>query len=205
MEDKNNNKIFEFKIKPVLSYVGTIGASILSVCYIICIFVLINGFKPIEGKEISQPIVFAVITAIIGLMIMQFLKIQGISFAKSDPDNQKILTEYYNNKTKDKKPHSIKYFWATSIIKDFLIKGVTVIISTTGIIYIVIEGCHDWNLLLLAIINLLMFICFGFLSLVSAYDFYNEKHIPYIKLQLENNKKEIENVRNRTEQSDSET
>ena len=203
MEENKRNKIFENKIKPILSYVGSIGAVILSICYIICIFVLIIGFK--VNKNFSQSIVFAVITAVIGLMIMQFLKVQGISFAKSDPDNQKILTEYYNNKTKDKKPHSIKYFWATSLIKDFLIKGITVMFSTAGIIYIVIEGSNDWNLLLLAIVNLLMFICFGFLSLVSAYDFYNEKHIPYIKLQLENNKKEIENVRNTTEQSDSET
>ena len=203
MEENKRNKIFENKIKPILSYVGSIGAVILSICYIICIFVLIIGFK--VNKNFSQSIVFAVITAIIGLMIMQFLKVQGISFAKSDPDNQKILAEYYNNKTKDKKPHSIKYFWATSLIKDFLIKGITVMFSTAGIIYIVIEGSNDWNLLLLAIVNLLMFICFGFLSLVSAYDFYNEKHIPYIKLQLENNKKEIENVRNTTEQSDSKT
>ena len=201
MEENKSKKLFEIKIKPVLSYVGTIGAVILSICYIICVFVLVIGFK--ANKNLSQSIIFAVITAVIGLIIMQFLKIQGISFAKSDPDNQKILTEYYNNKTKDKKPHSIKYFWTVSLIKDFLIKGVSVIFSTAGIIYIVIEGSNDWNMLLLAIVNLLMFICFGFLSLVSAYDFYNEKHIPYIKLQLENNKKEIENVRDKTEQSDS--
>ena len=42
----------------------------------------------------------------------------------------------------------------------------------------------DYNLLFLAVVNLLMFICFGFISLVNAYDFYNNKHVPYMKEQL---------------------
>lgn len=29
-----------------------------------------------------------------------------------------------------------------------------------------------------------MFVCFGFISLVNAYDFYNNKHVPYMKEQL---------------------
>ena len=30
-----------------------------------------------------------------------------------------------------------------------------------------------------------MFVCFGFISLVNAYDFYNNNHVPYMKEQLE--------------------
>ena len=30
-----------------------------------------------------------------------------------------------------------------------------------------------------------MFICFGFLSLVKAYDFFNQMHIPFLVEQLE--------------------
>ena len=29
-----------------------------------------------------------------------------------------------------------------------------------------------------------MFICFGFISLVNAYDFFNNQHVPYMKEQL---------------------
>jgi hypothetical protein len=29
-----------------------------------------------------------------------------------------------------------------------------------------------------------MFVCFGFISLVNAYDFYNNNHVPYMKEQL---------------------
>ena len=36
-----------------------------------------------------------------------------------------------------------------------------------------------------------MFICFGFLSLVNAYDFFNQRHVPYMIDQLEKAKEEI--------------
>ena len=63
-----------------------------------------------------------------------------------------------------------------------------------GVIYIVIQGCNDYNLLLLALVNLVMFICFGLLALNKAYDFYNDRHIPYIIDQIN---KEKENDNNR--------
>ena len=60
--------------------------------------------------------------------------------------------------------------------------------TTVGLVYIVIVGSNDYNLLLLAVVNLLMFICFGFLSLVNAYDFFNQRHVPYMLDQLEKSK-----------------
>ena len=36
----------------------------------------------------------------------------------------------------------------------------------------------------MAIVNLLMFVCFGFISLVNAYDFFNNNHVPYMIEQL---------------------
>lgn len=173
---------FELKIKPILTYVGLIGAIICSIAYIISVFVLINGFKV---EEMLQTTVFAIVNAIVGFVIMQFLKFQGTSFAKELPENKPIIERYYRTKTKDKKLHSIKYFWTTSVIKDALVKCGSLAITTIGIIYIVIQGSNDYNLLLLALVNLLMFICFGFLSLVKAYDFFNQMHIPFLVEQLE--------------------
>lgn len=41
-----------------------------------------------------------------------------------------------------------------------------------------------------------MFICFGFLSLVNAYDFFNQRHVPYMIDQLEKaNEEEKQNTR----------
>ena len=108
------------------------------------------------------------------------------------PENEELIKRYYQTKTKDKKVHSITYFWTTSVIKDIIVKCLTLAGTTIGLIYIVIQGSNDYNLLFLAIVNLLMFVCFGFISLVNAYDFYNNNHVPYMKEQLEKAKQEPE-------------
>ena len=165
------------KLINVLKYIGIIGATICSVAYIFVVIVLIQGFKV---ETTTQTVIFAVVNAIVGFIIMQFLKVQGEQFAKNKPENKKIIDEYYNSKTKDKKLHSMRYYWITSIIQDIFTKVLTVFASTFGIIYIVIVGSNDWNLLMLALVNLLLFICFGLLALNNAFEFFNNKHIPYM-------------------------
>ena len=191
-----NNEVFENKIKPVLTYIGIIGASITSIAYIILMFILIKGF---EYQQTVQTITFAVINAAVGLIIANFLKYQGISFAKELDQNKELIKEYYATKTKDKKNHSLGFFWATSLIKDILIKGLSVAFVTCGLIYIVIIGSNDWNLLLLAIVNLLLFICFGLLSLNKAYEYYNNIYVNYMKEQIKN--KENKKCSNITEKN----
>ena len=187
----DRRSFFEKRIQPILQYVGVIGAILMSIMYIIIVVILIIGFK---AQSIQNTIVFAVINAIVGLMIMQFLKIQGISFAKNLPENIEIAKQYYNTKTKDKKIQSIKYYWISSLIKDFIDKGLSIAFTTAGIIYIVIVGSNDYTLLLLALANLILFICFGLLALNNAYEFYNNKHVPYMQEMIKNKitKKEIE-------------
>ena len=172
----------EKKILPILNYVGIIGACIMVIAYIIAVFVLIRGF---QAEALLQTTIFGCVNAATGFVIMQFLKIQGVSFAKMLPENEELIKRYYQTKTKDKKVHSITYFWTTSVIKDIIVKCLTLAGTTIGLIYIVIQGSNDYNLLFLAIVNLLMFVCFGFISLVNAYDFYNNNHVPYMKEQLE--------------------
>ena len=157
--------------------VGIIGAGIMIVAYIIAVFVLIRGF---QAEAFLQTTIFGCVNAATGFVIMQFLKIQGVSFAKMLPENEEIIKRYYQTKTKDNKVHSITYFWTTSVIKDIIVKCLTLAGTTIGLIYIVIQGSNDYNLLFLAIVNLLMFMCFGFISLVNAYDFYNNNHVPYM-------------------------
>ena len=180
--------ILEKKILPILNYVGIIGAAIMTVAYIIAVFVLIRGFK---AEALLQTTIFGCVNAATGFVIMQFLKIQGVSFAKMLPENQEIIKAYYRTQTKDKKAHSITFFWTTSVIKDIVVKCATLAATTIGLIYIVIQGSNDYNLLFLAIVNLLMFMCFGFISLVNAYDFYNNNHVPYMTNKL-NEAKEAE-------------
>lgn len=172
----------EKRLLNILKYAGIIGAAICSVAYIIVVLVLIQGFK-VESN--TQTLTFALVNAVVGFIILTFLKIQGESFAKNLPENKVISNAYYESQTRDKKYHSMKYFWITSTIKDILTKVLGVFVSTFGIIYIVIVGSNDWNLLLLAFVNLLLFISFGLLGLEKSYEFYNTRMIPYMQHQLD--------------------
>lgn len=182
-----DNERFEKHIKPILTYVGLIGAVLTSIAYIILIFILIKGFK---YEQTTQTIVFALVNAAVGLIIANFLKYQGISFAKEIPANQELLKNYYGAKTKDKKNHSLSFFWITSIIKDIITKGLSIAATTCGLIYIVIVGSNDWSLLLMSIVNLLLFICFGLLSLNKAYDYFNNTYVAYMKERINETSKE---------------
>lgn len=180
--------VFEEKILPILNYVGAIGAAIMCIAYVVVVFMLINGF---QQEQVLNTTIFACVNAAVGFVIMQFLKYQGISFAQMIPENKEILELYFKTKTKDKKTHSLGFFWTTSVIKDVIIKCATLAATSIGVIYIVIKGSNDYNLLLLAAVNLLMFICFGFLSLVKAYNYFNQTYIEYIKERLEDVSVEI--------------
>lgn len=187
-----DTKKFEEKIKPLLTYVGTIGAVLMAIAYVAIVFIMVFGFY--VDQSFSQTLGFAIVNAVIGLIIMQLLKVQGIDLAKNLDTNQEILKEYQNTKTKDKINHSISYFWITSLLKDFLLKALGIAVTTMGIIYVVIQGSNNYSLLLLAIVNLIMFACFGLLNLVKAYDFFNEQHIPYIVETLNNEKQKKEQL-----------
>ena len=176
-----NKDVFEHKIKPILTYVGSIGAVLTSMAYIILILVFIKGF---EFKQTTQTIVFAIINAAVGLIIANFLKYQGISFAKELPENEELIKQYYSLHTKDKKNHGITFFWVTTVIKDILIKGIGIAVSTAGLIYIVIVGSNDWSLMLMAIVNLILFVCCGLLSLNKAYEYFNNVYVNYMKEQI---------------------
>lgn len=188
---------FESKIKPALLYIGSIGAIFTTLAYLVIIFIMIFGFKV---KSAEQALVFAVVNAVVGLIIMQLLKIQGIDFAKTEPKNQQVIQKYNTTRVKKRRTHSLKWFWIWSSIKDVIVKGVMIALTSAGLIYIVVVGSQDYLLLLLALANILMFICFGLLALVNAYDFFSEKYIPYIveeleKIEEKQNEKKVNKVK----------
>lgn len=176
MEDKQN--FFEKRIRPVLLYVGSIVAAVMAIAYVIAVFVLIQGFK---ASTILNTTIFSIVTAIIGFCIMQMLKIQGQSFAENIPENKELRTAYLNTQPKEKKFKSLLHYWVTSTISDIIVKCVSLAITSIGVVYLVIEGSGNYNMLFLALVNLLMFAGFGMVSLVNTYDFYNESYVPYMK------------------------
>ena len=97
----------EKRLLNILKYAGIIGAAICSVAYIVVVLVLIQGFK---AESNTQTLTFALVNAVVGFIILTFLKIQGESFAKNLPENKLISDAYYESQTSDKKYRSMKYF-----------------------------------------------------------------------------------------------
>lgn len=197
--DNNNGTFFEKHVKPILIWIGTIVSAIMAVAYIIVVFVLIQGFRV---DTILNTTVFSLVTAIVGFCIMQMLKVQGQAFAANIEENKKLVKEYTKTfSTKNKKAHSMRYYWITSGAVDILTKCLTLAITSIGMVYIMIEGSQDYNLLLLALVNLLMFAGFGLIGMVNTYDFYNESYVPYMMEQIKNNEikdtKDLELVENK--------
>lgn len=177
-----NETMFEKKIKPLLKYIGFIGASISALAYIIIMCILVVGFE--THLNIKQTISYSVVNAVFGLVITLFLKKQGVDLARNLEDNKNVLDKFNNSKDKDEKLHSITYYWITSTIKDILFKAGSIAISTFCLINIVIQGSGDIMLILLSIANLALFVSFGLITLVDSYDYFNTKHIAYLKNKL---------------------
>jgi hypothetical protein len=186
LDDKRQATIQQSKqaLLKLLGNIGLIGASITAVMYVVLALVLIFGVKKIDDGNTMQYLSFVIVTASVGMLINFMLRLQGVTYAKNIPENARILREYYDSKTRDKKYKSIKYFWIKSFVTDVVVKFATTCASVFGVIYIAIVGSGDISLMLIALCNLLMFTCFGLLSLCSAYAFFNDHHIPYIKEQL---------------------
>lgn len=172
------------KLKDTLLWVGTIGATITSIAYIILVVILILGFKAQLG--FNSIIVYAVTNAVFGLVILFFLKVQGQTLAMSEEESKAVKKKYNDllGKNKEAKPRSITHYWLTSTIKDVAFKSLSVLISTFGVLSIIVKGNGDWSLMLMAIVSLMMFVSFGLLSLVNTYDYYKYQHLAYLKQKI---------------------
>jgi hypothetical protein len=170
------------RIKEYLLYSGFAASVISIVAYLIITIVMINGFE--SNLKPQNQILFAVLGACTGLIITFSLRGQGIAFAKREEESQKVMKEYHEALNKRKKEKELKdishyLFWAT--IKDIIIKGISVGVSTYFVLYIFMQGNGDWSLIGLALANLFMFSGFGLVALSKTYDKYIEEHIPVIR------------------------
>lgn len=170
------------KLKYYFNYVGFAGAVISALAYMIMTYVIVMGFETSIDRD--KQILFAILGAIVGMMINSFLRGQGVTFAKKEPESITVMKEYNNllNKKKPlKKLKTINFYIFVQTIKDIFIKGITIAITTYYIMYIFMEGSENYSLFVLAISNIFMFAGLGLMALSKAYDHYIESHIPVIK------------------------
>lgn len=186
------------KLKNILLWTGAIGALITAIAYIIIMVVMIIGFE--QSMQMEQLITVAVLGAVTGFLITLMLRGQGVSLASNEPNSKEVMAEYYkirNKKKKEKKLHTIAWHVNINAIKDIFTKVITVGATTSLSLYIFLEGSGDFALIGLALVNILMFVAFGIMAMVKAYNFYIEEHIPAIieiTIRIKNTKDQVGSV-----------
>ena len=179
-------------LKKFMLWTASIGAALTAVFYLLAIIILVNGIENSLSQE--KQLLYSLIGAVTGMIMIYLLREQGISLAEDELESKKIMSAYHKalNKTKRlKQLKTIGYYRVLWFIKDVFTKGLTVMASTMGIIYVFIEGNGDLGLILLATANLFLFTTFGIMGLSKAYDKYINEHLPAI---LERTQKLIDQV-----------
>lgn len=181
------------KLEQLLLYVGTAGAIVSSLAYIIIITVLVIGVE--AEMDTAQLLIVSIIGGVAGLLIIGMLRSQGKMFAEKEPESERIMNLYYKaiNKSKPKKKlRTIKSFIFWSTVKDVFSKGLTIGMTIYFSVTIFMKGNGDFSLIGLAISNIFMFLSFGVMAMRKSYMFYLNEHLPAIIQITKNIEQEVE-------------
>lgn len=167
----------------LLNNIGVFGAILAAVADIVFVIIMVLGVN--VDAEMSAIIIFAVVNALIGVLINILLRYQGMKYAQVE--NQDLCTRFYNKRAKEKKYMSMGVWLGIQTGVDILIKGGTTTFSIFGIVYISITGSKNPIQILMTIATLILFACFGLMGMNSAYERFYNIQVPYMKARLEEN------------------
>lgn len=165
----------------LLNNIGIVGAVLAAVADIVFVIIMVVGVD--IKANLTSVIIFAVINALVGILINFLLRYQGKKYAEIE--NDELCKKFYNKKVKEKKYISMGIWMTLHTIKDFIIKGCTTAFSIFGIVYISIQGSKNPIQILMTFATLILFACFGLMSMNSAYVRFYNIQVPYMKLQIE--------------------
>lgn len=142
--------------------------------------------------SISSNIIFACINALIGIVINSLLRYQGQKYAEIE--NEELCKKFYRKKVKEKKYMSIEKWQTLNIIKDIFIKGGSAAFSIFGMVYISIQGSHNPIQILITLATLILFACFGLISMNNSYTRYYNVQVPYMELKIKEKENETNGI-----------
>ena len=165
----------------LLNNVGIVGSVLAGIADIIFVIIFVVGMQ-IEMKR-SAAIIFSVINALIGILINILLRYQGQKYAEIE--NEEICNKFYRKKVREQKRHLSMGAWQVlKSIKDIIIKGCTTAFSICGLVYLSIEGSKNPIQILITLVTLVMFSCFGLMNMNSSYCRFYNIQIPYMELKI---------------------
>ena len=172
---------FEKKLRPLFTFVGTICAILLAIVYFVGAIVLINGLDTPLGTQ--QLIMYAIYNGIMTFLIVFALGVQGNDFAKDK--NKEIIQELNELRPKkEKKIHTMTFYWCVEIPKKIAFKTGWAWFSTLAVTTIFVDGNGDMSLLLLVAMNAIMSFGTGLLFLTKTYDYYNNNQVAVMKRKI---------------------
>lgn len=176
----SQNKSHEALIK-ILNNIGIIGAILASVADLIFVIIFVVGITiDVKGKS---NIIFSVINAGIGVLINILLRYQGQKYAEIE--NEELCNKFYRKKASErKKTLSMEKWQILQSLKDIIIKGGLTSFSIFGLIYISIEGSKNTVQILMTIVTLILFACFGLMNMNTAYNRFYNVQVPYMELKI---------------------
>ena len=165
----------------LLNNIGIIGAILAAVADIAIVIIFVIGIK--TEQDFTAIILFAIVNAVVGVLISILLRYQGIKYAEIE--NETLVTKFYKKKVKEKKYVSIGTWTTISALKDVFFKGTTCAFSIFGVVYISLEGSKNPVQILLTLVNLILFACFGLINMNSSYYRYYNIQVPYMENEIE--------------------
>lgn len=176
MQEKSHETLLK-----LLNNIGVIGSILAAIADIIFVIIFVVGMK-FDIKS-SAAIVFAIINALIGILINTLLRYQGQKYAEIE--NQELCKKFYRKKVKEKKKHISMGTWQIlQSIKDIVVKGCTTVFSICGVVYLSIEGSKNPIQILITLVTLVLFACFGLINMNSSYCRFYNVQIPFMELKL---------------------
>ena len=175
----------------VLNNIGIIGSILAGIGEVVFVTIFVVGIH-IE-QDVTSTILFAIVNALIGVLINILLRYQGQKYAEIE--NQKLCEKFYSNKVKKEKKYISMTVWnlyKTAI--DVIIKGGSAAFSIFGVIYISIEGSQNPIQILITLATLILFACFGLMNMNSSYTRYYNVQVPYMEFKIKENEMEETNL-----------
>lgn len=158
--------------------------------YLIITIIIVMGIE--NSIEANSKLLFAILSAVSGLLISISLILQGIQISKEE--NKEDLEEYhsffYKAKKKFRFTDQMWWYLLVKITENVLFKALSIAASTWLVFDIVTAGNGDISLIFSAISNIVMFLGFGLMGLSSAYNHHDGKYMTLIREKTARLKKE---------------
>ena len=176
-------KSHELLIK-LLNNIGIVGSILASIADIVLVIIFVIGIK--IDINITSTIIFSILNTIIGVLINCLLRYQGQKYAEIE--NEELCKQYYHKKIKEKKHLSLMQYNIVQTFKDIIIKGGTSFFLIFGSIYISIKGSENPVQILITLVTLILFACFGLIAMNSSYERFYNYQVPLMELKIKENK-----------------